>query len=99
MACCDRNSADGRRRFQAALVIANTPSSFAAEAVLIARTRRKLECVSLQQHGVDDMLEHARSGDHPFRHVSDQDDGDGVLLGEPGQLRSAFAHLGDTPWG
>src|SRR5438046_2617278 len=47
-ACCDRNSADGLATpFKPRSVIANTPSSLAApNRFLIARTRRKLECVS-----------------------------------------------------
>ena len=47
-ACCDRNSADGLATpFRPRSVIANTPSSLAApKRFLIARTRRKLECVS-----------------------------------------------------
>ena len=46
------------------------------------------------QHGVDDVLEHARAGDRTLLgDVPDQDDGDRALLGEPGELRRAFAHL------
>ena len=47
-ACCDRKSADGLATpLSPRSVIANTPSSLAApKRFLIARTRRKLECVS-----------------------------------------------------
>ena len=80
-ACCDRNSADGLATpFSPRSVIANTPSSLAApKRFLIARTRRKLECVIAFeiQHGVDNVLEHARAGDRALLgHVADQDDGD-----------------------
>jgi hypothetical protein len=46
------------------------------------------------QHGVDDVLEHARAGQRAlFRDVADQDDGDAGLLGHAGQLGRALAHL------
>ncbi len=46
------------------------------------------------QHGVDDVLQHARAGQRAlFRHVADHDDGDAGLLGDARQLRRAFAHL------
>ena len=49
------------------------------------------------QHGVDDVLEHPRSGDRAFLgHVPDQDDGDALLFRYPRELRRAFANLRDA---
>jgi hypothetical protein len=99
-ACCDRNSADGLATpLSPRSVMANTPSSLAApKRFLIARTSRKLECVSLRiEDGVDHVLEHARAGDGAFLgHVADENDDDVPLLGEPRQLRRALADLRDA---
>ena len=49
------------------------------------------------EHGVDDVLQHARAGDRALLgHVADEDDDDAALLGEARQLRRAFAHLRDA---
>ncbi len=49
------------------------------------------------EHRVDDVLEHARAGDRALLgHVADEDHDDVALLGEPRQLRRAFAHLRDA---
>ena len=46
------------------------------------------------QHRVDDVFEHAGTGQRAlFRHVTHQDDGHARLLGRARQLRRAFAHL------
>ncbi len=59
-----------------------------------ARMRVTLEI----EHGVDDVLEHARPGQGALLcHVTDENDRDAGLLGQPCQLRRAFAHLGDRP--
>ncbi|OIQ74092.1 hypothetical protein GALL_442630 [mine drainage metagenome] len=50
------------------------------------------------QHGIDDMLQHARACQGAFLgHVADQDDGDAKLFGEAGQLRRTFPHLRHRP--
>ena len=49
------------------------------------------------EHRVDDVLQHARAGDRALlRHVADEDDDDAALLGEPRELRRAFADLRDA---
>ena len=49
------------------------------------------------EHGVDDVLEHARAGDRALlRHVADEQHDHAALLGESRQLRRAFAHLRDA---
>ena len=51
------------------------------------------------EHGIDDMLEDARTGNRALLgHVPDQDHGNRALLGEPCELRRAFAHLCDAAW-
>ncbi len=46
------------------------------------------------QHGIDDMLQHARPGQRAFLgDMADQDHGDRAALGQPGELCRAFAHL------
>jgi hypothetical protein len=50
------------------------------------------------EHGIDDVFEHARPGQRALLgHVADQDDRDAGLLGQPRQLRRAFAHLRHRP--
>jgi hypothetical protein len=49
---------------------------------------------------VDDMLEHARTGDRAFlRHVTDEEHDHAALLGEPRQLGGTFADLRDAARG
>src|SRR5206468_9685730 len=46
---------------------------------------------------VNNVLEHARTGDRAFlRHVTDEEHDHAALLGEPCQLRGAFADLRDA---
>ncbi len=49
------------------------------------------------EHRIDDVLQHARAGDRAvLRHMADEHDDDAALLGEPRQLRRAFADLRDA---
>ncbi len=67
-----------------------------AEAVLerAHQTKARMGIALEIQHRVDDVLEHARSGQRAFLgHVSDQYHRDVAALGDTGQLRRAFAHL------
>ena len=49
------------------------------------------------EHGVDEVLEHARAGQRPFLgDVPDQEGGDALALGEQHQARPAFADLADA---
>ena len=98
VACCDRNSADGLETPRRPLsVIAKTPDLVdGAEAVLDrahqaeARMRVALEI----EHGVDDVLQHARPGERAvLGDVADEDDAGARSLGEARQLRRALAHL------
>ncbi len=48
------------------------------------------------QHGIDDMLQHARACQRAFLgHMADQDHGNAQLFGSAGQLCRALAHLGN----
>jgi len=52
------------------------------------------------QHGVYDVLEHARAGECAvLGDVADQDQAGAALLGKAGELGGAFAHLGDRAGG
>jgi hypothetical protein len=65
---------------------------------LKARIRRKLELgVALEiEHGIDDVLEHARPGQRALLgDVADEEQRGAALLGVARELGGAFAHLGD----
>ena len=48
------------------------------------------------EHAVDEVLEHARTGDRAvLGHVPDEQHGDAVLLADPEQARGRLAHLSD----
>ena len=52
------------------------------------------------QHAIDHVLEDPRPRELPlFRDMPDQNDGEVVALGNPGQLGSAFADLRHRAWG
>ena len=67
-----------------------------AEAVLEGahQAERRMRVALEIQHGIDDMLEHARAGQGAvLGDVPDHDDGDAGLLGQARELGGAFAHL------
>ncbi len=67
-----------------------------AEAVLECahQAERRMRVALEIKHGIHDVFEHARSGQRAvLGDVADHDDGDARLLGQPRELRRAFAHL------
>ncbi|MFI4925733.1 MAG: ATPase domain-containing protein, partial [Vicinamibacteria bacterium] len=58
-----------------------------------AEPERRMRVAFEIEHRVDDVLEHARTGDRAvLGHVADENDDDAALLGDARQLRRAFAH-------
>src|SRR5437899_3709808 len=70
-----------------------------AEAILLAaQDAEAVVTLAFEvEHGVDDVLQHARPGDGALLvHVTDQEDRDVAALGEQHQASGAFPHLADA---